>query len=200
MENGGPYVVNCQNIESKKHSFPLIEEECRCVCHANTLKKPYAHDTECCKEMNGYVEPTPPSDDWETSFVEAGADIEHDRWGRWQKYFFGKCLLKPQGEIGGNDDRYVYFALSKDLYERWLRQIDTPYSMLSESEKESDRKETRNYLPLVRTLRANLLEEILGCVPDERRVLSHITPVDFHHTAGFNQCRELMLNNIKKIR
>ena len=34
--------------------------------------------------------------------------------------------------------------------ERWRKQIATPYNQLSETEKESDRKESRSYLPLVR--------------------------------------------------
>lgn len=82
-------------------------------------------------------------------FIEKGADLEHERWSGWQSYFFSKCQVKPQSQVGGMDDRYVYFALPKDLYERWGRQMNTPYSELSEQEKESDRKEVRQYLPLI---------------------------------------------------
>lgn len=89
-------------------------------------------------------------------FIEKGADIEHDRWAKWQKYFFSKCQIKPQSEVGGMDDRYVYLALPKDLYERWNRQIETKYSDLSEQEKESDRVEVRKYIPLIEELKAKL--------------------------------------------
>ena len=82
-------------------------------------------------------------------FIEKGADLEHERWSGWQSYFFSKCQVKPQSQVGGMDDRYVYFALPKDVYERWGRQMNTPYSELSEQEKESDRKEVRQYLPLI---------------------------------------------------
>src|SRR3990167_8386165 len=45
------------------------EEGCSCVCHRNLLKKPYTHDTECCKNMNGFIyqEPSP---DWATEATE----------------------------------------------------------------------------------------------------------------------------------
>lgn len=101
----------------------------------------------------------PPPLTMEERFVEGGADLEHDRWARWQKYFFSHCQFKPQGEVGGMDDRYVYFALPKDLYEMWVRKIKTPYAELTEQEKESDRKETRNYLPLVSYAVSRALKE-----------------------------------------
>ena len=77
------------------------------------------------------------SDIWE-EFVEKGADLEHDRWLRWQKWCH-KVLREncPSPEL-------------EKVLERWDKQIATPYSKLSEAEKESDRKETRNYLSLFR--------------------------------------------------
>ena len=77
----------------------------------------------------------------EKEFVEKGADLEHDRWARWQNYMFSK------GQVGQDG----VFHLPKEFVDRWFRQIATPYSKLSEEEKESDRRETRNYLPLLRT-------------------------------------------------
>ena len=87
---------------------------------------------------------TPPESrgDWEERFVEVGANIEHDRWARWQKYMFSKCQRLNGGVL----------TIPEELVKRWFRQIETPYSDLSEEEKESDRKETRNYLPLIREL------------------------------------------------
>lgn len=85
-------------------------------------------------------------------FIEKGADLEHERWSKWQSYFFSKCSVKPQSQVNGMDDRYVYLALPKDLYERWVRQMNTSYNELSEQEKESDRIEVRKYIPLVTEL------------------------------------------------
>lgn len=83
----------------------------------------------------------------EREFIEKGADLEHDRWARWQKYMFSKMEYSEYQKDGKTIACYV---LPADLWERWNRQIDTPYENLSEEEKESDRKETRNYLPLVK--------------------------------------------------
>ena len=84
-------------------------------------------------------EETPTPRGWEEEVVEKGAEMEHDRWSGWQKHMFSKGTVDENG----------VFHLPKEFVDRWFRQIDTPYSELSESEKESDRKETRNYIPLV---------------------------------------------------
>ena len=87
-------------------------------------------------------------------FVEKGADLEHDRWARWQKYMFSKSIL--------NADKSV--TIPAEFADRWFRQIDTKYADLPEEEKESDRKETRNYLPLINTyfIAKNSLEFVAG--------------------------------------
>jgi hypothetical protein len=79
-------------------------------------------------------------DAWEQDFVEAGAELEHARWARWQAYVFSRCVRNPDGSV----------TINREDVARWQRQITTLYGQLSESEKESDRKESRSYLPLVR--------------------------------------------------
>ena len=88
-------------------------------------------------------------------FVERGADLEHDRWARWQKYMFSKCFPhKIHDSLNAvtkqhEDIETGNLVIPKGLVERWSRQIDTTCADLPEKEKESDRKETRNYLPLL---------------------------------------------------
>ncbi|MFC8731183.1 hypothetical protein ACFT5B_01820 [Luteimicrobium sp. NPDC057192] len=36
-----------------------------------------------------------------------------------------------------------------DLATRWAAQVETPYAELSEQEKDSDREQVRQYLPLI---------------------------------------------------
>lgn len=84
-------------------------------------------------------------------FVEKGAEIEHTRWAKWQSYIHSKLVPEERFENGkhfltGN------FILSKELVERWERQIRTEYKDLTEQEKESDRVEARSYLPLIQEL------------------------------------------------
>lgn len=85
---------------------------------------------------------------WEEEFVEKGADLEHTRWSKWQEYFFSKCKT---GRID-EDDKEVVLVLPRGLYDRWWLQINTLYSELSEAEKESDRREVRQYLPLLKEI------------------------------------------------
>lgn len=65
------------------------------------------------------------------------ADIEHQRWADWQAHCHKKVL-----DGGG--------VFPDDLLNRWERQINTPYTHLSEQEKESDRKQVDRYFPLIK--------------------------------------------------
>lgn len=73
------------------------------------------------------------------ALVEILAAIEHERWSHWQRYMHSKCDRKLDGSL----------VIPPDLVERWQRQIETPYSALTEAEKRSDREQVRRYLPLV---------------------------------------------------
>lgn len=92
--------------------------------------------------------------EWEREFVEQGADLEHERWAKWQAYLHSKCVEHSNGE-----EKWVCFPA--ELFERWERQIATRYDDLSEAEKESDRKEARTYLPLVAQQRQQAVAEFV---------------------------------------
>jgi hypothetical protein len=72
--------------------------------------------------------------------LETLAAIEHERWSYWQRYMHSKCV--PQGDDGA-------LLIPAALVQQWENQIATPYSELSEEEKESDREQVRKYLPLI---------------------------------------------------
>jgi hypothetical protein len=72
--------------------------------------------------------------------LETLAAIEHERWSHWQRYMHSKCV--PQGDDGA-------LLIPADLVRQWENQIATPYSELTEEEKESDREQVRKYLPLI---------------------------------------------------
>jgi hypothetical protein len=69
-----------------------------------------------------------------SDIFETLAAIEHERWADWQRYVHGLCV---QGQI------------PQQHYDRWERQISTPYDQLSEQEKESDRDQVRRYWHLI---------------------------------------------------
>lgn len=71
------------------------------------------------------------------------AAIEHERWSDWQNYVH-KVYLE------GN---------FKEFMLRWQRQIATPYSELSEAEKNSDREQVDRYWHLIETHTQQAVQE-----------------------------------------
>lgn len=89
--------------------------------------------------------------EWEKEFVEKGAALEHERWARWQNYL--------HSFLTWNNDIQMW-TLPHEKKEWWDSEIRTPYHMLNEIQKESDRKEARTYLPLIRSLLSSHTQEI----------------------------------------
>jgi hypothetical protein len=71
--------------------------------------------------------------------METLAEVEHERWSHWQRYLHSKCERASDGSL----------VIPADLVEQWESQMNTPYSALSEAEKESDREQVRRYLPII---------------------------------------------------
>jgi hypothetical protein len=63
--------------------------------------------------------------------IEALADLEHDRWSRWQAYLHSKCSRNQDGSL----------TIPAESVVHWERQMTTKYDGLTEREKDSDRKE-----------------------------------------------------------
>lgn len=146
-------------------------------------------------------------------FIEKGADLEHDRWARWQKYMFSKSFFpeiasqvesidldgSPDGLPESNDFNFGVktgwnslrdklqgcVIIPKAFVDRWFRQIDTKYADLSEEEKESDRKETRNYLPLIKQMFLSLANERIESLRGRMKRLNHHTCVG--EANGYNE-------------
>jgi len=77
------------------------------------------------------------------------ADIEHERWSDWQRYCHSKLSYVEYEHDGKTNAGYLMDAGD---YTRWERQIDTPYSDLSEQEKQSDRDQVDRYWHLIKDL------------------------------------------------
>ena len=104
-------------------------------------------------------------------FIEIGADLEHDRWAKWQRYLHLKCIKNDDGSL----------TIPVELVNRWERQIVTKYNDLSELEKLSDRNEVEKYIPIIKDIFLNDNEDIDSILENE------ITEDDYQFTEkGFN--------------
>jgi len=71
--------------------------------------------------------------------MEQMAAIEHGRWSDWQRYVHSLSTRNPDGSL----------TIPAEHVHRWERQIATPYSQLSETEKQSDRDQVARYWNLI---------------------------------------------------
>lgn len=67
------------------------------------------------------------------------AEIEHERWAHWQRFVHDSCHGQEDGSL----------IIPAELAQRWERQIATPYSQLTEAERDSDIEQVKRYLPVV---------------------------------------------------
>jgi hypothetical protein len=69
------------------------------------------------------------------------AEVAHDGiWAHWTRYQFSKCVQNADGSL----------TIPADLVERWARQANTPYTGLTEREKESDREQADKMLAVMK--------------------------------------------------
>jgi hypothetical protein len=71
--------------------------------------------------------------------LEHLAAIEHERWSHWQRYMHEKAYRNDDGSL----------TIPADLVSRWDRLMSTPYSQLTDAERESDREQVRRYISLL---------------------------------------------------
>lgn len=77
--------------------------------------------------------------------MEDLADQEHDSWARWMEHLFKKSKKNADGTV----------IIPKDKVDRWERQMKTDYEDLSNKEKESDRKEVRKFVKILKKAEKN---------------------------------------------
>ncbi len=80
--------------------------------------------------------------------VERLASIEHERWSGWQKWVHSRLYEIGDSEITKNNHLKI---LPTELYERWERQITTPYCNLTKAEQQSDIAQVTRYFPYIVT-------------------------------------------------
>lgn len=74
-----------------------------------------------------------------SELIEKLWDKEHAGWAHWMAYLFSICKKEPDGSV----------IIPSHLVERWQRQVVTPYTQLTEREKQSDRDQAAHILPII---------------------------------------------------
>lgn len=78
-----------------------------------------------------------------TLMIEQLANVMHSQWSGWTKHMFKFGEQLPDGR----------FVMDACKVERWMRQMETPYSELPEDEKQSDRIEAQKVVDLLLSFR-----------------------------------------------
>ena len=73
---------------------------------------------------------------------EALAEVSHEIWAHWMKYLFNRCKAETGDGLG--------YVIQWDDAKRWLSQIRTPYSSLTQCEKDSDREQADKILAVLK--------------------------------------------------
>ncbi len=68
--------------------------------------------------------------------LERLASTQHGIWSHWMRYQFSMCQRNEDGSI----------TIPADKVDRWRRQMLTPYTELTEREKQSDREQAYKIL------------------------------------------------------
>jgi len=82
----------------------------------------------------------------ENDILEELANLCHDQWSNWMTYLFSNCIE----DVGQFDTINGNLIIPKEYVDRWERQLSTDYKKLSDSEKDSDRKEAKKFLNLLK--------------------------------------------------
>lgn len=67
------------------------------------------------------------------------ADNQHEIWAHWMRYQFSQCHVAEGGHL----------IIPAEKVERWQRQMETPYSELTEAEKNSDRDQASKVIGVI---------------------------------------------------
>lgn len=78
-----------------------------------------------------------------SKFREKLADLQHEIWSSWMRWQFSVCETQEDGRV----------LIPAELVQRWIRQMSTSYSELSEKEKDSDREQADKVLALLNPLK-----------------------------------------------
>lgn len=119
----------------------------------------------------------------ESELMEKLADIEHERWADWQRHVHSKGIRDSSG-----------IRLTRDLIERWDYQINTPYSRLTEDDKDKDRTQVMRYFPIIESYIHSREVKMLEALKEKIYGMGFKDPEEAGqfalHSGGYNQAIE----------
>ena len=132
------------------------------------------------------------------NILEKFAEQEHIRWAKWQNYLHSRLTW--------NNDLQVW-VLPHEWKDRWQRQIQTPYSMLSEKEKDSDREQVKPYLSFLQSeislavaqKEKEIVEKCKQCkMKFKEESKDDYLVEDWHEMIGYNEALTHIINLITR--
>lgn len=81
--------------------------------------------------------------------IEELAAIQHKIWLEWMHSLFSQCEVEEVLRSGDNSP-IGCLIIPKQLIDKWTRQIKTPYSELTEEEKQKDRDQVMKFIHLIK--------------------------------------------------
>ncbi len=82
--------------------------------------------------------------------IELHANVEHEIWSSWMIYMFSKGTINGDGS----------WTMPAWAVERWTRQMNMPYSELSEQERKSDREQVHKHNLVMGYLELEMAEKV----------------------------------------
>lgn len=120
----------------------------------------------------------------EQKLKEKLAAIEHERWADWQKWMHKR--MKPH-----DDPMRGEMCMDEEDYERWERQIKTPYAELSDEEKASDMEQVDRYWPLITALIEQ--KQIEAREQTAQTILEHLQSRPIHEHIEYLEAEIMMM-------
>jgi hypothetical protein len=95
------------------------------------------------------------------------ADAQHAIWSHWMRYMFTCGSLNPDGT----------WTMPADKVERWQRQMQTPYSGLTDTERRSDRNQANKILSVLPPVPVDDIRKVWSAAPENAATQSAIMRV-----------------------
>lgn len=129
----------CDSRHYQEYASPYLRHKGEKLCNCGS--NDWNEAIDACRKA--YEESKP----LEGLDLEELANLCHEQWSGWMEYLFSKSYHI----VDEDDEKTGDMRIPKKLVDRWKRQMNTEYKSLPENEKESDKKEARKIISLIKS-------------------------------------------------